>query len=310
MLLKKPQQTTHFTRRLQFTSSARVAWHAILKNVMTSIARTPRLLLPAYIGQNEREGSGVFDPIRQLNCEHAFYSLDDRLTPCENDIERQLETEQPDLLLVIHYFGFVKLNMDRIRNLCDKHQVILVEDCAHAGVFDERATAGVTGDFSFHSLHKFFAVDSGGALRTNRQTSQQPAIAEQETCDSAVLEQVLRSDVQAICSKRRDNYKFLMEQLVRIDELTPLWKLDSETVPHSFPVRIANGARERLYFHLLEQGMPTIALYYQLADELKQADHPTSFEISNSILNLPVHQDTTNDDLIRLVNEIEVFFGY
>ncbi len=263
--------------------------------------------MPAYIGQTQREGSGVFDPVRAINGNHVFYSVSNRLVPAVDELEQLLSIHSIDVLLVVHYFGFVHLEMQRIREICDRKNVILVEDCAHVG-FVSNGSVGSVGDFSFYSLHKFFAVESGGVLRRNQTRIGVPTIEDGHFCSPDVMEQMMCSDVLEIVRRRRENYSFLERALASVEGIERLWKLGRDTVPHNFPVIVKNELREELYFHLLERNMPTMALYYQLVDELDPCEFPVSFDIANSILNLPVHQDTAIDDLVSLVAELEAFF--
>lgn len=57
-----------------------------------------------------------------------------------------------DVLLVCHNFGFIP-EMDKIADLCQKHKVILVEDCAQAlGARYKGKLAGSFGDYAFYSF--------------------------------------------------------------------------------------------------------------------------------------------------------------
>jgi dTDP-4-amino-4,6-dideoxygalactose transaminase len=309
MLLKGPERKSTFTADLTFTTSARSAWSEILRRTTAVKQRPLKLLLPAYIGQNEREGSGVFDPVRTIGSDHTFYPLDAALVPDVPAIERTITAGDIDVLLIVHYFGFVRVDIEGLKELCSRNGVILVEDCAHC-CFLNKNEHGLTGDYSFYSLHKFFPTKTGGVLRRNGEPSgeQGPGdAAELDPCDPAVLEQLLRTDVVAVNRRRRENYAQLESALTDLDGVTPLWTLDEKTVPHNFPVLIAEGRREKLYFHLQEHGLITIALYYRLADEMDRTLYPISFGISDSILNLPVHQDTNANDLEALVREIATF---
>ena len=84
--------------------------------------------------------------------------------------------------------------------------------------------------------------------------------------------------------------------------------LIDEDIPQSFPLRIMHGMREKLYFYLVEHAIPVTALYYRLIDQIKKEEFPTSFAISNEILNLPVHQDITQNDILEICSAISVFF--
>jgi hypothetical protein len=285
----------------------------ILRRMTARKGETIKVLMPGYIGQNDKEGSGVFDPVRAIQPEVQFYALDRNLVPDVHGIERSIAAGGIDVLLIIHYFGFVTVDLERLKKHCVKNGVVLVEDCAHCCLLHE-SPHGTIGDYSFYSLHKFFPTVTGGVLRQNNATQgvasgdQRAALqGEMDPCDREVLEQLHCIDFDAANRKRRANYEFLADALGKTPGMRVLWDLDETTFPHNFPILIDNGRREKLYFHLQEHGLVTIALYYRLIDELDRDEHPACFEISSSILNLPVHQDTSEADLVPLVTEIERF---
>src|SRR3989344_6228380 len=117
-------------RAQYFTQNARSAFLMALK--LLSIQKRGKILLPAYIGINDKEGSGVFDPIRALGVDYEFYALDANLAVVKEDFKRKVS--QPDVaaVLVIHYFGFCAGNFDYVYKLCRAQKKFLIEDCAHA----------------------------------------------------------------------------------------------------------------------------------------------------------------------------------
>ena len=60
-----------------------------------------------------------------------------------------------------------------------------------------------------------------------------------------------------------------------------------------------------MYFWLFDRGIPLIALYYRLIDPLLNEDYKDMQIVSDSILNLPVHQDINYKDLYFMVNLIK-----
>jgi dTDP-4-amino-4,6-dideoxygalactose transaminase len=306
MLQKGPQKKEAFALDLTFTSSARHAWREILRRLTDLEQRPLKLLLPAYIGQTDREGSGVFDPVREVECDFSFYPLSDRLIPNVDAIEQAIVTGDIDVLLVIHYFGFVHVDLNHLKTLCLNHNVKLVEDCAHC-CYMPQSEYGCTGDYSFYSLHKFFPTETGGILRSNVAAGKEFSLDADARCEIGVLEQLLRTDIDAVIQKRRLNYRFLEKAMGNVRGVSAFWQLDEQTIPHNFPICVADNRREKLYFYLLDRELLTTALYYRLIDELDPKRYSTSFEVANSILNLPVHQDTNESDLKILVREIGKF---
>jgi dTDP-4-amino-4,6-dideoxygalactose transaminase len=303
MLLKGPENKSAFAPHMSFTSSARVAWKQVLQQCHS--VQPPRVLLPAYIGETDREGSGIMDPVRDANCDCHFYSVSDRLVPDMESIASMLAEKKFDVLLAVHYFGFVQSDLRLMRSLCDEHGVTLVEDCAHVCLLHGHRT-GITGDYAFYSLHKCLATESGGVLRSNGLNV--VSVSSEDQCVPAVLEQLCRTDLEAAAQYRRRNYAYLQDRLSGVSGLNPMYELTLDTVPHNFPVLIDSNRREELYFHLMNRQMPTIALYYRLVNEIDVALFPDSSDVSRSILNLPVHQDNSREGLETLAGEIRQFF--
>jgi len=83
-------------------------------------------------------------------------------------IEQRFRQGKVRALLTAHYFGFPQ-QIARIRDLCDRYEVVLIEDCAHAmfGMVDGRPI-GSWGDYATASLTKFFPVATGGCLTSHR----------------------------------------------------------------------------------------------------------------------------------------------
>lgn len=303
MITKSAENKTNFALNLIFTDSARTAWGHILAGVATE--KPPVVLMPAYIGFTEREGSGVFDPIIENSSEYQFYKVDGTLKIDIKDFSKAIESGSVNVALVIHYFGFCRNDMTAIKALCNKHNVLLVEDCAHAfqlDVNDQRI--GNHGDFSFYSLHKYLATSAGGALKINTSAIQLPKLPENKHIATADLEQYAKTQFSQVAEARRNNYLSYAKFLPLSDKIEVMFDLTEVDIPQSFPIRVKNSLREKLYFYLIENSMPVTALYYRMIDQLTADKYPTSFVISHEILNLPVHQDVNEHDIEMICNSI------
>lgn len=298
MISKSASNKNNCALNALFTKSARSAFSHIIESL--SVNRSQKVLLPSYIGFTEREGSGVFDPVTLNNSDYTFYKVKEDLSVDLEDFEKQL-ADQIDIALIIHYFGFCRSDLASIKQLCVDAKVILVEDCAHAFYLKSpNSMLGRTGDFSFYSLHKYIAVESGGLLKINNKEISIPEIAVQNRADLDVIEQYALTDFDAIKEIRRRNYSLYARLLKSLDQIEILYDLHDDDIPQTFPIRVKNLNREKLYFYLNEQNMPTTALYYRMIDKLDSTTYPISFAISSEILNLPVHQDTSIEDIKSL----------
>ncbi|MBC7490055.1 MAG: DegT/DnrJ/EryC1/StrS family aminotransferase [Glaciimonas sp.] len=226
------------------------------------------------------------------------------------DFSNAIESGSVNVALVIHYFGFCRNDMTAIKTLCNKHNVLLVEDCAHAfqiGVNNQRL--GNYGDYSFYSLHKHLATSAGGALKINTTAIQLPKLPENKHIATIDLEQYAKTQFDQVADVRRNNFLSYTKFLPLSDNIKVMFDLIELDVPQSFPILVKNSLREKLYFYLIENNMPVTALYYRMINQLTADKFPISFVISHEILNLPVHQDVNEHDIEMICNSISIFLN-
>jgi len=301
MILKEATQKANFKQNIAFTSSAREAWSFILQQ----LAVDDIVLLPSYIGITQREGSGIFDPIIENNTLHQFYYLNSNLQIDVQKLEQQLKSKNFKLILLVHYFGFEIENIKEIVALCKDYGLLVVEDCAHIFTynFSHYSKTGHYADYTLYSLHKTFPFEDGGMLLDN---SKQLQLSSKHKLKLSV--QLYDYDLQSIAEKRRQNF-LLYDELLDIEGIRKFkTHLHKHDIPHNYPVVIENRLREKLYFWLHDQNIPVIALYYRLIDSLQGEDYKHMQQLSDSILNLPTHQDTNEKEIRFLIENIQQFY--
>jgi dTDP-4-amino-4,6-dideoxygalactose transaminase len=100
----------------------------------------------------------------------VFAEISSRDSPSldPEDVERRMTT-RTKAVCVVHFAGYAAA-ADRLRELCDAHEIALIEDVAHApsAMLGERklGTWGLAGAFSFFS-NKVLSVGEGGLLCTD-----------------------------------------------------------------------------------------------------------------------------------------------
>ena len=310
MITKKPVDNSKFKKNIVLTNTARIAFKHILKTIYKE--NNERLiLLPSYIGITDREGSGVFDPIQEVGVNYDFYKLNDKLSIDFEYLQVKLKKTKVKALLVVHYFGFAQNDMDYVSNYCKANDIILIEDCAHLyNSYFNGKLLGSFGDFSFFSIHKFLSTKDGGILRQNNEKFIIEEIPHNEKIKLNTLEVLYKADIDKISELRCRNYNQLFDKIRDITWLSPMYdKLPDGIVPMNLPVLI-DSKREFIYFELMKRNMPTISLYYRLIDEISKVEFPEMFNISNNILNLPVHQEIELEDintLSKVLREINIY---
>ena len=301
MIAKKAENSSNYARRIIPFQSARKAFGAILSALEISRGK---VLLPAYIGWSPREGSGVFDPIASLHLDYSFYALDERLRIDIDSLRTELQSGCIRVLVIIHYFGYVDPCYEEAVKIAREHDVFVLEDEAHAMLSDVvGGICGCLGDACIYSFHKILPVESGGAAIVNDPES---ALVQTLVADLGCALPLCDFDLPRIADKRRAN-SLVLDKLVRelAPGIEPLFGAPgSREFPQSYPVMIRNGSRDRLYHEMNAAGFGVVSLYHTLISEISSDCFPATAKVSCHILNLPVHQDASEEALESMVRDL------
>lgn len=260
--------------------------------------RGKTLLLPAFIGQSDREGSGVFDPVRETKTKYVFYKMDPELNIDREDFTAKIANHPSGIVLFIHYWGFKDPGLEEYKKLSKNNNLVIVEDFAH-GLFTFFKRPMIDFDFGFFSLHKMFPYTVGGVLISSK------VLADLTYYNNKFFEYNLTE----IANIRINNFEYILEKLEKkiSSHITILRKNILSNVPQTFPILLSSNAlKDKLYFKMNEAGFGVVSLYYQMINEVDES-FANEHNISSRILNLPVHQDVATTDIeamIDLLNEI------
>lgn len=120
-----------------------------------------KILLPAY------HCTALVEPIVWCKATPVFYRSHADLTPDLDDLASKVDPSTR-ALIVIHYFGFPQ-DVEALRAFADDHDLLLIEDCAHAFFGESRGRPlGTVGDYAIASWWKFFPMLEGGCLASRR----------------------------------------------------------------------------------------------------------------------------------------------
>ena len=305
-IAKAPMDQTAFADKLYYTSACRVGFRHLIKHLNF---QGQKILLPGYIGISVNEGSGVFDPIEEYQIEVEFYKIKRDLSADLEDFKARILSGNVKAALMIHYFGFLQSDISTILELCRANKVLLIEDCAHTLSSTHAGTRlGQFGDFGLFSLHKILPVTDGGILRVNNPDYFEiPGLDEKDKISQATLELFCNSRLDEIAAVRRRNYVLLASQLEDLDEIEMMYpQLADGIVPQTLPILLKGRSREKVYFEMINHNVRAVALYYKLIDQINEQEHPVSFDISQRILNLPIHQDLTEEDMRSVAKILRV----
>lgn len=151
----------HTAKYAQCVNTGTVAIQAALKAI--DIRPGDEVLVPAYTWE------GTVGPVLLVNAVPVFIDVDPETYCLDAKLIEKAITPKTKAILPVH-LGMRFADMDEILRIAAKHNLKVVEDCAHAhgGMWKEKG-AGSMGDlgaFSFQSS-KLITCGEGGAVITN-----------------------------------------------------------------------------------------------------------------------------------------------
>ena len=298
-MISKKAIKKKFRRNFIKTNSARDAWSKIIEEYKITNPKG-KIILPAYIGWSPNEGSGIFDSVLKSGLKFDFYDLSLHLDINFEDLKQKTIKDKSQLVLLVHYFGFVDSKYDKITKWLSEKNIFFVEDCAHAWLTDLiGGVCGRKGAFSFYSLHKLVPLNTGGIMVNNSpEENLKPQI-------SPFFE--LNYDLFSIYSIRRSNYNYLVNLLNKINGIEVIYKkLEDGICPQTLPVIVEDYDRTKLYHQMNDKGYGMVSLYHTMIKQLDNSSSQSANTLSKKIINFPIHQDITQIDLDNLVIELKI----
>jgi len=112
--------------------------------------------------------NAVINPILKTNARPVYVDIDDDLNIDIKKIEKKI-TKKTKAIIVQHTFGMPG-KIKEIKKICEKYDLFLIEDCAHAlGAKYDNKYCGTFGDISFFSFGRDKVISSvyGGMIGIN-----------------------------------------------------------------------------------------------------------------------------------------------
>lgn len=162
------------------------------------------------------------------------------IRPNTMNIDEQLieaaMTDRTKAILVVHYGG-VACEMDKIREIAEKHKVFLIEDAAHAFAAKYKdkylGTIGDIGCLSFHETKNIHCGEGGAILINNKSFTERTEIIREKGTDRSKFKRG-ETDKYSWIDKGSSfllseiNAAFLFAQLLRSNKVTAKRKLHWE----------------------------------------------------------------------------------
>lgn len=245
-------------------------------------------------------------------------------------------TDKTKAVLAVHLYG-IPCEMDKITEICRKHNLYLVEDCAqsHGAVYKGSMTGtfGDAGCFSFYPTKNLGAYGDGGAVITNNDDLAKSLrifrnYGSQEHYKNIVVGANSRLDeLQAglLSVKLRHLDEINTERRIiagRYDErienpkfVLPRQRPGCSCVYHQYVIRSRDREmRDKLICYLDDRGIGTI-IHYPIPPHLSEAYEylgyqkgslPITEHYADTILSIPMYNGYTEEEqeyVIKALNE-------
>jgi perosamine synthetase len=263
--------------------------------------------------------------ILYANAIPKFADVDEATFNLDADEVEKIIGPRTRAILVVHIYG-LPCDMEKLLGLAKRHNLVLIEDCAQAigaALGGQSVGSFGTGAFSLYAT-KNVMCGEGGVITTDN-----PAVAHKarllrnhgmtQRYQHEMLGYNLRmSEIHAaiglvqlgkigeFTARRRANAAYLSRRLTSV--VTP--KAAEGHVWHQYTIRV-KANRDEAVERLNDAGIGSGIFYPNPAhtiDHVKRVaglwNLPVTEHLSKEVISLPVHPALSNDDLDRIVNEV------
>ncbi len=308
------------------TTSGTTALEVAIRSL--DLDKKARILTPAF------SFIASSNAIIYAGAEPVFVDLDaDTFNIDYDKIEAAIKKE-PDIkaLMIVHLFG-KPCDMDRVKSITQKHNLLLIEDCAQAhGATFKGKTVGSFGDvaaFSFYPTKNMTTGEGGMVTTSNHQYAQKARMLINHgmqvryhhdiigynyrmTNIAAALGLCQLQKLPMMNRKRIGNASYYSENIDNPLVITPQ-HCDGH-VYHQYTVRIKNGLRDKFLSALNEHNIGSAVFYPLSLPEQKcykgkgyLSECPVTDYLKNQVVSIPVQPQLTVDELKRVVAVINSF---
>jgi len=257
----------------------------------------------------------------------AYYNID-------TDAIEQKITEKTKAILVVHLYGQAS-KMDVVVDICKKHNLKLVEDCAqsHGACFNGKMTGtfGDIGCFSFYPSKNLGGFGDGGAIVTNDETiAKEMKIYRNYGSEKRYYNKVVGANSRldelqagllrvrlthmAELTEERRNLAAEYSRRIRNDKfILPTVREGADSVWHQYVIRCEK--RDALMEYLKENGIGSI-IHYPIPPHLSEAYaylgyKPGSYKVTekyaDTVLSIPMYNGMTAEEQEYVIDTLNAF---
>jgi dTDP-4-amino-4,6-dideoxygalactose transaminase len=257
-----------------------------------------------------------------------YFSVDESL------IEKAI-TSKTRAVIAVHLQGQM-CAIDEIKEICDKHGLILIEDCAQAHFSEYKGVkaglTGIAGSFSFYPGKNLGAYGDAGCIITNndefaercRMFARHGALVKHHHKIEGINSRMDTLQAAILCAKlpfviswtdqRISHAKYYESVLNHINEIRlPVVRPYSKHTFHLYVIR--TNRRNELMNYLRSKGIETLIHYPMALPFLecytylnyKSEDFPIVSEIQHEIISLPIYPELSEPMINYICEQIKQF---
>ena len=313
------------------------------------------LEIAALICDFQPEDEVIIPSFSYVSTASAFAERKAKIVWCEiredtkNIDETKIEnliTTKTKAVVAVHYGG-ISCEIEKIRAICDRHKIFLIEDAAHSlGSFYRGKPLGSFGDLaviSFHETKNIQCGEGGVLLVNNRNLLEKADFISHLGTNRTLFNRKIVEKWRWHCLGK--NYKmselnaaFLFAQLMEIEEINrqrlqnwqlyfrllskflsadklPIIPKNVEPNAHTFYILTASYEQRKKFIRFLnKKGIQAVFHYQPLhrapfwKGKYDEIRLPVTEKIADTILRLPLFHEIKKEEIEYIAENIRVFF--
>ncbi|GAB1446660.1 MAG: DegT/DnrJ/EryC1/StrS family aminotransferase [Cyclobacteriaceae bacterium] len=276
------------------------------------------------------------ETITQTGAKPIFVDIDPETYTINPGLIEEKITKRTKAIIPVHLYGQMA-DIVAIKNICDKHNLYLIEDCAQSHFSEEKGRLagryGVAGTFSFYPGKNLGAYGDAGCIITDddllaekcRMFANHGALKKHEhqieginsrldTLQAAVLN-VKANYIINWTNSRISNATFYNTTLKNVEEITlPIVRNNTKHTFHLYVIRTKK--RDALKEHLRSMGIQTAIHYPTALPNLtaykylghSRDDYPVASRYQDEIISIPMYPEISKEQMEYVCNGIKSFF--
>jgi dTDP-4-amino-4,6-dideoxygalactose transaminase len=276
------------------------------------------------------------ESITQAGAKPVFIDVHPYYFSMDESILEEKITLKTKAIIPVHLHGQM-CEMEKIKDVCEKHNLFLIEDCAQAHFSElnglKAGLFGIAGSFSFYPGKNLGAYGDAGCIITNddalavkckmyarhgalikHQHQMEGINSRLDGIQAAILEAKLPY-VLEWTAKRIEIVQWYSQYLEGIDEIIlPKVRMNSKHTFHLYVIRAQkrNELMEFLKLNKIDTSLhyptplPFLPAYNYMNH--KTPDFPVAALLQNEILSLPMYAELTKEMVAHVAEKIKEFY--